>query len=809
MKKHHRQRIFKTALFAILGLGALGALGAAFFIVSALKNLPSLDLIANRQVTESTKIYDRTGETLLLELYDEERRTIVPFEQIPDRIKQATVAIEDENFYEHSAFDFKGFLRALVANARCGCITQGGSTITQQLAKNSFLTTEQTLTRKIKELIIAYRLEAIFSKDEILNLYLNQIPYGNNAYGIESASKTYFNKSIENVSLAEAALLASLPQAPSYYSPWGSHLDGLMQRKNLVLKNMLGAGYITQEEYDLALTQEIEFTKPKNLSLNLAPHFVIAVKEYLNKTYGEEFVRRGGLTVITTLDADLQEFAQDAITKGAERNEELYEGKNASLVAQDPKTGKILALVGSRDYFNEDISGNFNVATQGLRQPGSALKPFAYLAALEKGYTPETIIFDVETEFNTDGDPEHDYSPENYDHTFRGPTNVRTALSQSINVPAVKTLYFVGIQRFISFLESFGIDTLTDPRRYGLSLVLGGGEVHLIDLVGAYATLAQEGVKHEQHFIEEIKDQNGKILEQYKDETTTVLDPQNPRVINNILSDINARSGLFQSSLNLTIFPGHDLALKTGTTNDYRDAWAVGYTPTIAVGVWAGNSDNTPMQQKGGSILAAVPILHDFLIEALKTTPSEAFTQPDRTTSNVPMLNGKHIAYYKTGETTSPQIHSLLFYLEKLGLTNPSSKQLENWELPVFEWAQKNVPGFVQGVTYNQSLTSDSVLVNDPAYGEQVITVTSPAPGSFIQNNAIPLSFTVTSANPIVKIEIFFNNVLIQTQTENIGQTASYNQTIIPGVVNNQNTVTIKTTDLSGVSKTKNIVIYQ
>lgn len=476
MRKKQRS-LFKTAIIIVVGLAALGAVSAAFFIVSALKNLPSLDLIANRQITESTKIYDRTGEILLFELYDEERRTIIPFEKIPERVKQATIAIEDDGFYEHSALDIKGFFRAIWANAKSGSVVQGGSTITQQLAKNAFLTTEKTLTRKIKELIIAYRLEQLFTKDEILNLYLNQIPYGSNAYGIESASKTFFNKSIENVSLAEAALLVSLPQAPSYYSPWGSHTEQLMNRKNLVLKSMFDLGQITEEEYSLALTQEIEFAKPKNISLALAPHFVIGVKEYLDQTYGEEFVRRGGLTVITTLDADLQVAAQEAIEKGAARNEELYEGKNASLVAQDPKTGKILALVGSRDYFNEEISGNFNVATQGLRQPGSALKPFAYLAALEKGLTPETVVFDLETEFNTDGNPENDYSPENYDHIFRGPTNVRTALAESINVPAVKMLYIVGVNRFISFLESFGIDTLNDPRRYGLSLVLGGGEV--------------------------------------------------------------------------------------------------------------------------------------------------------------------------------------------------------------------------------------------------------------------------------------------------------------------------------------------
>ena len=372
----------KILLFFILTISVL-IIGGGIFTAIISRNLPDPALMENRRVSQSTKIYDRTGQIPLYEIHGEEKRTIIPFAEVPDYVKKATLTIEDANFYNHSAFDWRSILRAFFVNLAKGRIAQGGSTITQQLAKNAFLTPERTVVRKIKELLLAFRLEKKYSKDEIFDLYLNQIPYGANAYGIEAASQTYFKKFAKNLNLAEAALLASLPKAPSYYSPWGAHVDELMNRKDYILKKMSDSGLINEEE--LKQAKKFQFVFASQITGIKAPHFVIAIQEYLINKYGEDFIRTAGLTVTTTLDWELQQLAEKVVLEGAKRNEELYQGTNAALVAQDAVTGQILALVGSRDYFDKEIDGNFNVATQGLRQPGSAIKPFAYLTAFKKG----------------------------------------------------------------------------------------------------------------------------------------------------------------------------------------------------------------------------------------------------------------------------------------------------------------------------------------------------------------------------------------------------------------------------------------
>jgi len=686
----------------LLGLFLLIALGIVFWgltvITKIAKELPSPEQFVNRQISQSTKIYDRTGEILLYEIHGEEKRTVIPFEEIPGYVKQATIAAEDQGFYQHAAFDWRAMVRALLVNIIKGKIVQGGSTITQQLAKNAFLTPERTFTRKIKEFILAYWIEQRYSKDEILNLYLNQISYGANAYGIEAASQTYFSKPAKDLTLAEAATLAALPKSPSYYSPWGPHKDELEQRKNYILEQMFKLGFIDNEEKQRAQNTQLKFSD-QTLGSIKAPHFSLMVSDYLINKYGEEVVEKGGLKVTTTLDWQLQELAEKVVKEGAERNTQLYQGKNAALVAQDPKTGQILALVGSRNYFDTENGGSFNVAVQGLRQPGSALKPFAYLTAFKKGYSPETVVFDLPTEFssnrdvcpltniNFNDDNPSCFHPQNFDSKFRGPINLRTALAQSINVPSVKVLYLAGLKDVLKTLQDFGITTLTDSNRYGLSLVLGGGEVKLIELVGAYSVLAQEGIKHRQSFILEVKDSSGKTLEKYLDQAVEVVEPQYPRLINDILSDIETRAGLFQNSLNLTVFPDREVALKTGTTNDFRDAWAIGYTPSLVVGVWAGNNDNTPMQKQAGSILAAVPIWHEFMVKALENQPIEFFNKPEPVLQNKIMLNGEYV---------SPEgIHCILYYVDKndpLGPppTNPENDpQFLNWELPVRLWQEQ------------------------------------------------------------------------------------------------------------------------
>lgn len=804
----------KTLLVCAIGAGLL-LLAGGVFILFTLNTLPSLELLENRQITESTKIYDRTGTKLLYEVYEEERRTIVPFEKIPERVKQATIAIEDANFYNHSAIDFRGLLRAILNNItlpfRSGGLLQGGSTITQQLAKKAFLTDDRTPARKIKEAIIAYKLEARFTKDQILTLYLNQIPYGSNAYGIESAAQTFFQKSAVDLTLAESALLASLPQAPSYYSPYGNHVDELMERKDLVLEQMEAQGYITSEEREAASKEVLKFGQVKNL--RQAPHFILAVKEYLDEKYGEDFVRRSGLKVITTLDAELQEAAEKAVAAGAKRNEELYKGTNAALVSQDAATGQILAMVGSRDYFDSEIGGQFNVATQGLRQPGSALKPFAYVTALQMGYPPQTVLFDTPTDFNASGDPSKRYAPQNYDERFRGPIGFRSALAQSINIPAVKTLYLVGIDNLLKTLESFGISTLNDPRRYGLSLVLGGGEVHLNELVGAYSVLAQEGVKHKQQMVLRVENRNGEILEEYQDQAQPVMDPQHPRAINDMLSDVQARAPLFVSSLGLTVFPGYDLALKTGTTNDYRDAWAVGYTPSFVTGVWAGNNDNTPMQQRGGSILAAVPILSAYLQEALPKRPPEAFPAPEPVSSDKPMLNGEYTTTYSNGSQTFPQLHSILYYVNRTDPagpmpTNPSrDSQFSNWEAGVAAWATNNVPGYSSGL-FNQPVPAGSVIVPKTPAFETGVTFISPQSGSYITGGSVTIKAHIQANAPIAKFGLYFNGAQVDAK-ENLPETYDYQVIFTPLQVNAQNTLKMEATDTNGLTYTKEIILYQ
>ena len=686
----------KSFALKIIGLFLLAVLGLAFWalliITKMAKELPSPEQFINRQISQSTKIYDRTAEILLYEIHGEEKRTIVSFEEIPDYAKKATIAIEDQNFYRHPAFDWRAIIRAFITDIIRGRFVQGGSTITQQLAKNAFLTSERTFTRKIKELILAYWIEQRYSKDEILNLYLNQIPYGANAYGIEAAAQTYFSKPAKDLMLAEAAALAALPKAPSYYSPWGPHKEELEQRKNYTIEQMFNLGFIDEEEKQRAQNSKLKFASQSIGSIR-APHFVMLVRDYLVAKYDEEVVEKGGLKVITTLDWPLQELAEIVIKEGAERNTQLYQGKNAALVAQDPKTGQVLALVGSKDYFDVENEGNFNVAYQGLRQPGSALKPFVYITAFQKGYSPETVVFDLPTEFssysnicpltniNFSDDNPLCFHPQNFDGIFRGPVNFRTALAQSINVPSVKVLYLAGLKDTIKTTQDFGLTTLTDPSRYGLSLVLGGGEVKLIEMVSAYSVFSQEGIKHKQSFILEIRDSQGRILEKYLDQATRIVESQYTQIINNILSDIEARSGLFQNSLNLTVFPDREVALKTGTTNDYKDAWAIGYTPSLVVGVWAGNNDSRPMQKQAGSILAAVPIWHAFMSKALENQPVEFFNKPEVMSQTKPVLWGEYIS--------NGEVHDILYYVDKNNPLGPqplnpeSDSQFWNWELPV------------------------------------------------------------------------------------------------------------------------------
>lgn len=812
-KKKKKKSKNKIRPFLVLWIFAgICALFVFAYAIILLKDLPSPEQFETRRVNQSTKIYDRSGTHLLYEVHGQEKRTVIPFEKIPEVVKQATIAAEDMDFYNQPAFNWKAIVRAAIVNLQEGEFVQGGSTITQQLAKNALLSPEKTITRKVKEIILAIELESKYSKDEILYFYLNQVPYGSNAYGIEAASKTYFGKSAEELTLPEAAVLASMLKAPSYYSPWGTHTDELFQRKNYVIDRMVDAGFIEAETGEETKKQEIVFMPPSLGSIE-APHFSLMVREYLVNKYGEDVVMGGGLKVITTLDWDIQKAAEKTVYEGSKNNEKLYGSRNASLVAQDPKTGQVLALVGSRDYFDIKNEGNFNVAAQGLRQPGSALKPFVYMTAFQKGFSPETVIFDVPTEFDTRGG-ENSYMPKNFDGTTRGPVALKNALAQSLNIPAVKTLYLSGLNDSLKNIHNFGITTLKDTWKYGLSLVLGGGEVTLIDLVNAYGTLSQNGIKHEQVVVLKIEDSSGNILEEYHDSATRVMDAQYTKLVTDILSKPELRQPIFGSSIIYTIFPGYDVALKTGTSEDHRDAWTIGYTPELVVGVWAGNNNNDALIRQGSSILAAIPIWSSFMKEVLPKFEKTPFEKPDpvpRTPK--PMLNGDYVWRPIVGGSVYPQVHSILFYVDKndpLGPfpENPSNDpQFKNWESAVLNWAKNTVPGFSG---FNQSIPFSSVFETEREIkktGVDDITILdfTPKNGSF-QNGPLTIQAKLHSESELKKVELLINSVPVNG-FELYGKEFNY-RFYYSGKIQPQNLIELKVTNADGFEHVEKSIVY-
>ncbi|HLD27627.1 MAG TPA: transglycosylase domain-containing protein, partial [Patescibacteria group bacterium] len=555
------------------------------------KDLPDPNKLSERSVAQSTKIYDRTGEHLLYDIHGEQQRTLIKLTDIPDYAVKATLTLEDQQFYKHKGFNLWGMFRGVILQTLSGRRAQGGSTLTQQLVKNAILGDERSVLRKLKELILAYQLERKYSKDEILQMYFNEIPYGSTAYGLEAAASLYFGKSAKDLTLAEATILAALPQRPTYFSPNGSHVDELINRQHYCLDQMIKFGHITEEQAQTAKEEKLNF---KNRVAGIeAPHFVFFVKELLSEKYGDTLIEQGGFKIISSLDYDLQKKAEIIIKEQAEKNLENFDAGNAALVAIDVKTGQILAMVGSKDFFDEEIDGQVNVATS-PRQPGSSFKPIVYAAAFNRGFVPESVIYDLETVFPVfDGN----YTPHNYDLKEHGPVSLRTALAGSLNVPAVKMIYLAGIDNVLNLADQLDYTTLKDRSRFGLSLVLGGGEVKLLEHANAYATFARDGKKMQYEAVLKLEDNEGKVLEEYKKPyMQTALEPDIARMINDILSDNNARSFIFGASNYLTL-GDRPAAAKTGTTNDYHDAWTIGYTPQLAVGVWVGNSNNDEMKR--------------------------------------------------------------------------------------------------------------------------------------------------------------------------------------------------------------------
>ncbi len=592
---------------------------------------PNIDQILAYRFNLPSIIYDQSGTVELYRLYDEENRIVVGHDAIPESIRLATIASEDANFYTHRGIDPLSILRALRANIKSGHIEQGGSTITQQLARALFLSNERTLERKFREALLAIKIDQKLSKDDILDLYLNTVPYGANAYGIETASELYFGKRAIDLTIAESALLAALPNAPSFFSPFGNNTDELRTRLDGILLRMYTLGFINRNEYTEATASDpLAEIEPRSDQI-IAPHFVFAVLDELKTRYPDLDLRTAGLRITTTLNLDLQKSAEQVVREGARKN--LARGaENAALVALDATNGHILAMVGSRDYWDTAIDGNVNVTLE-KRQPGSAFKPFAYATAFTKGFQPETPIYDRPVNFGPDGSG-RDYIPQNYDGKFHGRLTMRQALAMSLNVPAVQTLALAGLNDTIDLATRLGITTLTEPRRYGLSLVLGGAEVRPLDMANAFSAFGQEGRAHDTTGIAHIGDTHGKVLPWQDKQSEQVLDPEVARKINSILSDNSARTPIFGPKSPLAFPSGVTVAGKTGTTQNFRDAWTVGYTPSIAVAVWAGNNDNRPMQAGADGIYVAAPIWRAFMDVALKRFPVTGFTayqsEPDQ-----------------------------------------------------------------------------------------------------------------------------------------------------------------------------------
>ena len=594
----------------------------------AFKDLPSVDQLATRQQSLTTKIYDRNGK-LLYGIYKDQNRSLIPLSQVPQDLIHATISIEDRNFFTHRGISIRGIFRALVSNAQGGNDLQGGSTITQQLVKNTLLTPERTFKRKVREIVLAFMVEGTYSKNEILEMYFNEVGYGGSTYGVEEASETYFGKPVQKLDLAESAMIAGLPQSPTQYSPFGSTPELAYNRQHEVLQRMVEDKYITQAQADAAKTESLKFKQDKTDIQ--APHFVMYIKSLLEKQYGTDVVNEGGLEVKTTLDLDTQNQAQKIVTDEVNNLARLHI-TNGAAVMTNPQTGEILAMVGSKDYFDFKHDGQVNVTTR-PRQPGSSIKPLTYAISLEQGKTPESTILDEPTVFSSPGSPP--YAPRNYDGKFHGLVTLRTALACSFNIPAVKTLAEIGIPTMIDKAQQMGITTWTDRKRFGLSLTLGGGEVLMVDMAQVYGTFATYGNTVTLNPIMEIKNSKGEVL--YENICATnhqdcpavrTLDAKVAYQISDILSDNNARIPEFGAHSVLYI-PGQQVPVKTGTTNNLKDNWTIGYTQNRLVAVWVGNNDGSPMSYVASGITGASPIWNKIIRTQLDDAHPSSFPVPD------------------------------------------------------------------------------------------------------------------------------------------------------------------------------------
>ncbi len=789
---HHVKAHTKRDIALVASSFAFIVLSMLIFWVSSFR-LPDLSSFDNRKVTESTKIYDKTGTVLLFDLHDGVKRTILPSSEISPFIKNATVAIEDETFYQHHGIKITSIIRAVLANLVSGGYSQGGSTITQQVVKNTLLTGDKTISRKLKEWVLAVKLDKALPKDTILTSYLNENPYGGSMYGVEEASRQFFGKDAKDVTLAEAAYLAAIPQATTYFSPYGKNVAKLEARKNLVLQKMLQLHFITDAQYAEAKAEKVVFQPQNNLGIK-APHFVFFVKQYLENILGAGALEDDGYKIISTLDADLQAKAEDLVKTTALSNEKNFNASNAALVALDPKTGGILSMVGSRDYFDKAIDGEFNVAVSPNRQPGSTMKPIIYSEAFIKGYTPETVVFDLPTEFSTQCladdkgvskpidpsvDPKVCYNPGNYDDKFRGPITLRDALAQSINIAAIKVLYLAGIKPSLALAKDMGITSLTNPDQYGLTLVLGGGEISLLEMTNAYATFANEGVRVPYTPVLHVYDSKGVEVQLPHEKQSRVLPANVAETISSILSDNNARTPAYGPN-SVLYFPNRDVAVKTGTTNDSRDAWTVGYAPNIVVGVWAGNNDNSPMVKKvAGQIVA--PMWSSFMHQALAAVPDESFTPPTPPdpstlkpvmkgiwqggqTYTIDTVTGKLATDLTPPETRKEiavqSVHDILYWVDKNDPLGPppahpeDDPQFVRWETPVRAWALQN--GYADQSPSVIPTATDNIHTQS---GSSISLSGIDQSKTYSLNDSLSIMVNSSGQYPVSKASLYINDV--------------------------------------------------
>ena len=766
--KHSKKKkiINKIILFSLF-VASIALLFIFIFVASVSRNLPDPNQLIDREVAQSTKIYDRSGEHLLYEIHGEEKRTLISLDDMPAQIKQASIAMEDKNFYKHGGFSIWAMFRTAVTNIVYNR-KAGGSTLTQQFVKNAILSSDKNYVRKIKEIILAQRIEKKFSKNEILQMYLNEIPYGSNTYGVEAASQKFFAKSVKDLNLAESALLASLPQAPSRYSPYGPNLELLLGRKDYILDLMAEQGYINNNEKEAAKSYKIEFTKQETSIF--APHFVMMIRGILAEKYGELEMERSGLKIYTTIDWEKQKTAEEVIKEKTINYQEEYKANNAALVAIDPKNGQVLALVGSKDYFDDSIDGQVNV-TDRPRQPGSSMKPIIYASLFEKGYKSKTQLYDVITNFSTETGKS--YTPRNYTGKELGPVSIRQALAGSLNIPAVKAMYLTGIKDALNLAENMGYSSFSDRSRFGLSLVLGGGEVKMLEHVNAFSAFAREGEISELSFILKIEDKNGKVIEEFKNKNKKVLSSISARTINDILSDNNSRAFIFGQKNWLTL-NDRPVAAKTGTTNDFKDAWTIGYTPSLVTGVWVGNTDNSEMSRGADGSVVAAPIWNEFMTKLLTGTPVETFNKLEEDETGKAAIDGNLeykkiltidketglIATNDTPEDLKEEIEifdhkTILFYVDKNNPLGPkpenpeSDPQYKAWQEGIDKWSEIN------NQKTNQDLIDKIDLIKPE--NKPVIEILSPIEGEVVNTDFLNVRIEVNAPRKISSVRYQIN----------------------------------------------------